>query len=259
VKRLFWDIETSPNIGLFWAAGWKRTIPVENIIQERAIICICYKWEGEKRVRSLEWDEGDDRQLLEDFAPIIEEADEMIAHNGDYFDMRWYNGRHLIHGLPPLPIAKTVDTLKIAKRRFYLNSNKLDYLAKFMLGDCKVETSYGLWKEILLENDPLAMAKMVRYCRKDVLLIEQVWERLRSYETPGTHAAVEKSGNHKDRWMCAHCGSPNVKTSKTRATAAGMIRHQMQCHACSRYYSIANAVHEWYLEAKRFEREVLDA
>jgi hypothetical protein len=37
-KRLFFDIETSPNIGLFWSAGFKLNIAPENIIKERAII-----------------------------------------------------------------------------------------------------------------------------------------------------------------------------------------------------------------------------
>ena len=55
-KRLFFDIETSPNIGFFWQAGYKKNIDYSNIIKERAIICICYKWEGEKEVGYLHWD-----------------------------------------------------------------------------------------------------------------------------------------------------------------------------------------------------------
>ena len=253
MKRLFWDIETAPNLGLFWSSGWKLSIPPENIIQERAVICICYKWQGEDRVHSLKWDRGDDRQMLVNFSGIIEKADEMVAHNGDNFDLKWYNGRHLIHDLPPIPQPKTVDTLKIARRRFYLNSNRLDYIAKLLFGEGKIGTGFGLWKKILLENDPKAMNKMVRYCKKDVLLLERVWERLRSYDPPATHVAVQRTGNPKDRWMCPHCGGANVHMNKTRATATGMIKHQMQCKDCSRYYSIANAVASYYREAKARE------
>ena len=53
-KRLFYDIETSPNIGFFWGAGYKVNISHDNIIKERAIICICYKWEGQDTVHSIE-------------------------------------------------------------------------------------------------------------------------------------------------------------------------------------------------------------
>ena len=64
-RRLFFDIETSPNIGTFWQAGYKKTISPEDIIKERAIICICYKWEGEKKVYGLTWDENqDDKNFL---------------------------------------------------------------------------------------------------------------------------------------------------------------------------------------------------
>ena len=45
-KRLFFDIETSPNIGFFWSSGYKINIPFENILKERAIICIAYKYQG---------------------------------------------------------------------------------------------------------------------------------------------------------------------------------------------------------------------
>ena len=49
MKRLFWDIETSANIGWFWQASRKQFIGPDNIIQERAIICICWKWEGKEK------------------------------------------------------------------------------------------------------------------------------------------------------------------------------------------------------------------
>ena len=67
-RRLFFDIETSPNIGLFWESGYKKTIDYSNIIKERAIICICYKWEDDKQVHSLHWDSKQcDKSMLQKF------------------------------------------------------------------------------------------------------------------------------------------------------------------------------------------------
>jgi hypothetical protein len=69
--RLFFDIETSPNIGFFWQSGYKLQVPYTNIIKERAIICICYKWENDKKVYSLNWDKDQcDKQMLIDFIKI---------------------------------------------------------------------------------------------------------------------------------------------------------------------------------------------
>ena len=83
-RRLFFDIETSPNIGLFWEAGYKKNIDYSNIIKERGIICICYKWEDEKEVQSLQWDsKQSDKSMLQKFVQVANMSDEMVGHNGD--------------------------------------------------------------------------------------------------------------------------------------------------------------------------------
>jgi DNA polymerase III epsilon subunit-like protein len=191
-------------------------------------------------------------EMICKFVEVLEEADEVIAHNGDKFDMAWYNGRHLIHGLEPIPKVKTVDTYKMAARNFNLNSYKLDYLSKILFGEGKIHTEYDLWRDIVLKNDEKAMGKMIKYCKKDVVLVERVWQKLRDYDAAATHAAVSASGNVRDRWMCQHCGTDHVKKSKTVVTAKGMKQHQMKCleEGCGRFYTIANLVYNWYREAR---------
>ena len=247
IKRLFWDIETSPNIMFSWRAGYKLNLTHDNIIQERAIICICYKWEGEEEVNSIQWDRGDDRELVKEFSEVAAEADEMVAHNGNKFDLKWFNTRNLIHNLPPIPQYKTVDTLTIARKHFYLNSNRLDYLGKILLREGKINTNFDLWKRICLDNEPSAMREMVQYCKKDVELLERIWRKLAPYDTPKTHAGVFAG---LDRWTCPHCASENVKVSKTRPTPKGIVQKQMQCKDCHRYYTIANKVYKDYVVAK---------
>jgi len=250
VRRLFWDIETSPNVGFFWSSGYKVNIPPDNIIQERAIICICFKWEGEKQVHYLQWDGGCDREMIREFIEVASFADEMVAHNGDKFDMAWYNGRHLIHGFDPMPNHKTVDTYKMAAKNFNLNSYKLDYLSKILLGEGKIHAPFQLWEDIVKSNCPKAMKKMIAYCKKDVVLLERVWQKLSAYEEPMTHAGVYKTGDVKKRWTCPHCGSENVYKSKTNVTRKGMAHHQMQCNDCGKYYTIVGLVYKWYREAR---------
>jgi len=78
VRRLFWDLETSPNVVLSWRAGYKINITHDSILKERAIICVCWKWEGESKVHHLEWDKGCDKNLLKEFLKVVEDADEMM-------------------------------------------------------------------------------------------------------------------------------------------------------------------------------------
>lgn len=65
---MFFDIETSFNIGVFFSTGFSQVIMPEDIIHERAIICICWKWEGSDKVHSLHWTkEHSDGKLLKEF------------------------------------------------------------------------------------------------------------------------------------------------------------------------------------------------
>ena len=133
IKRLFWDIEVSPNVGLFWSPGRKVSINPEAIVEERKIICIGWKWEWEKRASVIGWDANqNDEAMIRKFMKIAEEADELVAHFGDSFDMPWFRGRALILGLNPTPLFKTVDTKDLAKKVARFNSNKLDDLGELL-------------------------------------------------------------------------------------------------------------------------------
>ena len=145
-RRLFFDIETSPNIGLFWEAGYKKNIDYSNIIQERAIICICYKWEDEKEVYALQWDaKQNDKRMLEQFIEVANVSNEMVGHNGDKFDLAWIRTRCLFHNISMFPKYTTIDTLKVARQKFRFNSNRLNYIADFLgLGTFETPARYLL-------------------------------------------------------------------------------------------------------------------
>ena len=184
VRRLFFDIETSPNMVFSWNIGNKISLSPDNIIQERAIICICYKWEGEEKVYSLTWNNGDDSQLMSSFAKIITQADEIIGHNSKNYDEKWVKARAIYHNIPLLPRYKQVDTLSLARTGFRFNSNKLNYIGQYLgLGE-KISTTYDLWKKLVLKKKKKALQEMVTYCQQDVNLLEKVYQRLNQYTKP---------------------------------------------------------------------------
>jgi uncharacterized protein YprB with RNaseH-like and TPR domain len=238
IKRLFFDIETSPNIGLFWTAGYKLNIGHDNIIKERAIICICYKWAGEKEVHSLTWDnKQNDKSLLEKFVKIANEADELVGHNGDKYDLAWVRTRCLYHDISLFPSYTTIDTLKYARSKFKFNSNKLDYIAQFLGLGAKISTGFNLWKDIVLNSDKKAMEQMVTYCKGDVVLLEKVYNKLAPHFPEKTHTSEDKAD-------CPTCGSNKWSFSKRRMSAAGTTRVQMQCKKCGRYHTVSEKTYE---------------
>lgn len=234
-KRLFFDIETSPNIGLFWEAGFKKNITTDNIIRERAIICICYKWEDEKEVYALQWDaKQNDKRMLEQFIAVANTANELVGHNGDKFDLAWIRTRCLFHGIDMFPTYQTIDTLKVARSKFRFQSNRLNYIAEFLGLGGKIKTEFNLWKDILLNKDKVAMEKMIKYCKKDVSLLEEVYKLLGNHIAPKTHYGVIFG---QDRGTCPECGSDDLLRNKKWTTATGLVKIQYQCKTCHKFHS----------------------
>jgi transposase-like protein len=230
-KRLFFDLEVSPNIVFSWRSGYNLNIDPDNIIEERKIICVCWKWEGEDEVHSLTWDKKqNDKKLLKDFIKVLNSAHEIVGHNSDRFDTKWLRTRAIIQGVDMLAHYVSIDTLKKAKNGFYFNSNKLDYLGKVLLGQGKLENGgFDTWRKIVLDKDEEALERMVNYCKKDVQILEQVFHKLEPYIKPTQHYGVMFG---EEKFSCPHCSSYNIRRHAMYATAAGTIKYQMRCKSC---------------------------
>ena len=234
-KRLFFDIEVAPNIGLFWDAGYKKNISADSIIKERAIICICYKWEDDEDVQWLTWDKRqNDKKMLHDFIQVANKADEIVGHNGDKFDLAWIRTRCLFHGIPMFPQYVTVDTLKISRSKFKFNSNKLDYIAKFLKLGGKTHTEFSMWTDILLKNDRKQLDKMVDYCVNDVVVLENVYKAMSNHIAPKTHFGVIFGSSKHD---CPECGSDSLLKDGFTYLASGAMRQRYQCKTCHKYFT----------------------
>jgi uncharacterized protein YprB with RNaseH-like and TPR domain len=181
-RLMYLDIETSPNIGFFWQSGYKLNIGYENIIHERAVICICWKWQGEDKVHSLHWNNGCDKELLKNFVEELDKADLVVGHNIQRFDLPWIFGRCVKHKISIDTSFKKEDTLTMARNMFKFNSNRLDYIANYLGVGGKTSTSYDLWKDIVLKNDKKAMKTIIEYCCNDVEILEKVHKRLCQYK-----------------------------------------------------------------------------
>lgn len=113
MKRLYFDVETSPCIGWFWSPGWKVRLNYDNVIEHAKIICISYKWQDEEEVHTLTWNKRKcDKKMIEKFVKVMNRADEIVGHNGDRFDVPWIRTRALYHGIKSVPRWRTLDTLK---------------------------------------------------------------------------------------------------------------------------------------------------
>jgi hypothetical protein len=241
MKRLFLDIEVSPNIVMAWRTGYKIDLNYDGIVKERTIICACYSWQGQERVYSLAWDKHqDDRALLEELLPVMEEADEIVGHYIDGFDLPWIKTRALKHDLDMLPKYKTIDTKAWASKHFYFNSNKLDYISQFLGSGGKIKTDFQLWKDVMAGSAG-ALERMVRYCKGDIRELKFVHSKLERAVPHKTHEGLLQG---KAKWSCPKCASEQVRVGKYGVTAAGTQRYKVTCEACGAHYTITKAVAE---------------
>jgi hypothetical protein len=243
-RILFWDIETTHNIVASFSL-WERrglSIPHTNVIQERYIVTASWKWAGEKKVHSVSTlddparyakDPHDDFHVVKTLHDVLSSADVIVAHYGDGFDTKYFKGRALIHGMAPIPPVKSIDTKKIASQNFLLNSNRLDYLGNTLKVGRKIPTSNQWWLDILTGTDEKrreAITKMVRYNKQDVLLLEDVFYKLRPYMS--NHVNRQLYGS---KGACPKCGSNDVQSRGTHVAVTNVYQ-RFQCQACGGWF-----------------------
>ena len=245
-RILIYDLETSPNVGWFWRAGYKQNIQPNQILKERAIICVSYKWVGEDTVYNLSWDKNQcDKFLIEQFVEVLNDADLIVAHNGDRFDIKWFKTRALFHRIPTLPNYKQFDTLKVAKSKLYLNSNRLDYISKFLGFEGKIQTTPDLWNRVVMLNDRSAMKDMLDYCDEDVRQLEKVYNELKYLDNPKIHAGVL---NGKIKQTSPITGNINIEHIKEITTNSGTIKHIMKDLDTNRFFEMSDTNYKKFLE-----------
>lgn len=231
-RILLWDIETTPMIVTTWGL-FKPHLDHANIRQESFIISGAWKWAEEDEVNAVSINirnPKNDRPVISALHKVLSMADVLVGHNGDKFDLRKFNARAIYHNLRPLPPIPTVDTLKVARKLFYFNSNRLDYLGKFLCGTGKIPTNYDLWMKIM-DKDAEALEKMVKYNKVDVLVLEKVYKRLRPYMRNHPNTAL-----YRDAVCCAACGSEKYEKRGFHYLIATR-RQRYRCNECGAWWS----------------------
>jgi uncharacterized protein YprB with RNaseH-like and TPR domain len=186
-------------------------------------------------MHSLTWDKKQsDKKMLQQFVKVALSAVEIVGHNGDKFDLPWIRTRCLLHRIPMPPNFVTTDTLKVARSKFRFNSNRLNYISQFIGKGQKISTNFGLWKKIVLDNCTASLEKMVKYCKKDVKLLEEVYAEMSVHIPHKVHYGVLAGTS---RGECPSCGSDELRKSVKRSTATGLIKQQYQCKTCGKYHT----------------------
>jgi hypothetical protein len=243
-RILLYDIETSPNLGYVWGKWQQNILEFE---QEWYILSVAWKWLGEKTVHvtSLPKYETYDRDPTNDIGVVqaiwslFNEADVVVAHNGNHFDQPKARTRMLIHQMPPPEPFLEVDTLTLAKRHFKFTSNRLDDLCQVLdIGRKAHHLGFSTWMGCL-EGDEKAWKTMTRYNKQDVVLLEELYLRLRPWAKQ--HPNLGLISNTPD--ACPKCLEQGTMRPKGWAANAVTRRRRYQCSACQGW-SLGRPLHK---------------
>jgi uncharacterized protein YprB with RNaseH-like and TPR domain len=252
-KILFYDIETTKLLADVWWTG-KQYVSHASLRTETKIISISYKWLGSEKVECITWDNDKkcDKELIEKFLKIYNEANFVVGINNDNFDNRLVNVRGFKYQLDVNTHVRSLDLQREAKRLFRLPSYSMAYIAKYLGLEGKYNHAGGsMWEDIqygVKEKSEKALKEMVKYNDQDVLTTEQLYFHMRKYIKTIMHIGVL---NNTQKYCCPTCGSDKVSLYKTTVTPAGTIQHIMQCEKDEIKYKINNSTYLKFINDKR--------
>ena len=230
-KILLLDAETAPTMAYVWGL-WKQNIGLDQILDRGYLMSCTCKWLGEKEVYYIENKTHNDYRITKTILDYLNEADNVVAHNGKKFDIPFIKARAVVHSIPPPSPFKIIDTLEIAKKEFLFSSNKLEALAKELgctpKGKHNDFSGFKMWSECLQGNYK-AWEAMKEYNIQDVLTLEEVYLKMRPYASQHPNVTVED--DLEPMFRCPKCGSDNVHLRGYTHTNVGKY-HKYVCLDC---------------------------
>lgn len=227
-KILLLDIETAPNMAYVWGA-WKQNVGHNQWVKKSHIMSIAYKWLNAEGTFYMENRLNDDRDIVREIYRLLDEADIVVAHNGQKFDLPTIIGRGVVHGFQPPSPYFIVDTFQVARKELRLVGNSLKILCD-QLGlpakeDHKKFPGFELWAECLKGNDE-AWEEMKEYNIADVTSLEALYLRLRPYMKNHPNVVY-----NTDEVKCPKCGG-DVQYRGYYFSRAGLCYRRFQCKKC---------------------------
>lgn len=233
-KVLVFDTENAPNLASVWGV-WNQNLQPANLISDWYMLSWSAKWMGDSKMMgdvltSKEARAEDDHRLMSGLHNLMNEADVVIAHNADKFDIPIVQTRFLLNGLTPPSPYRVIDTLKVARKEFRFAHNKLDFLAdRLGIPHKKLETEHQLWLDCRAGKQE-ALDYMLKYNKMDVTVLEEVYYKIRPYikSHPNFNLYLETDG------VCASCGSDKLTKNGHYYTSVNKY-DSYQCKDCGSF------------------------
>jgi exonuclease len=238
LRILLLDLELTFAVYYAYPSKREQYLSDKNIIHDQFCTCAAWKWHDERRTYAVKITD-DKKQFKKDFRndrvvavklhELMTEADVIVAHNGDNFDIKHANVLFDRHGLGPIPMKKSIDTLKLARKHFAFPGNSLDSLAKRFGG--KGKNKKPNWYK-MTDGDAKEIGIAATYCKNDVMELERVFKRIRPYIN--NYPIAPRINYVGD--SCHKCRKGTFQKNGSALRTYGRIQ-RLQCNCCGAWGS----------------------
>lgn len=229
MEILFLDIETAPLLADVWGL-FDQNVGLNQIRDPGGLLCYSAKWRGNDEMY-FHSDHHSGRPVMVEVAHrLLDQADVVVTWNGARFDVPHLNREFLEMGLKPPSPFKQVDLYRAVRRVFKFPSNKLQYVSTALGLDGKVEhEGHLLWVKCMM-GDEDAWRRMQEYNRQDVILLEQLYDRLLPWIPNHPSMALDHDGE-----CCPKCSSTRLQKRGTAQTLQSSFQ-RYQCQDCGGWF-----------------------
>ena len=235
LKILTLDIENAPMLSFHWGL-WQQDVQQSMRIPENRsyMMSVAAKWLGNDEVFYYETRNEDDSEITAAILKLLDEADIVVGHNAQKFDMKKINAYAALNGLEPPSPYRVVDTMLIAKKHFAFERNTLEYLSSVLCSSQKSAhkkfNGFELWSECIKGNEE-AWKEMKHYNIQDVRVTEELYLILRPWAKG--HPSVNVLAN-STKYKCVACASTNLAKNGYSLTNTSKFQ-RYKCGDCGSY------------------------
>jgi DNA polymerase elongation subunit (family B) len=248
LRTITLDIEKAPDLVYTWGR-FKQFISQSQVVQEGYILSYSIKVldEDDKYALGLDtfleverptYEEMlvAEKSLLALLKKELNDADVIIAHNGDKFDIPYINSRFAYHKMSPPSFSTQIDTLKFARKAFKFPSNALASLCSYL--QLPLKTDSGGMETFIqcMRGSRKAFKTILEYNLNDSVITEKLYHRIAPF------VRAHPNMGHGE-FKCPKCGSSDLqRRGVTPPTAAGVSYPRYSCSSCGKWSQGKQAV-----------------
>lgn len=231
------DLETAPHLAHVWSL-WDQNISIGQVENWTEVICFAAKWFGDKRVDFYSVHHHSHEEMIKAAHSLLDEADIVVHYYGKRFDIPHLNREFVELGLNPPSPYRQVDLKQVVAKQFKFASNKLQHVStKLGLEGKTPHTGFQLWLDCIA-GDEKAWRLMKKYNKQDVVLLEELFERIKPW-IPGLPSPALYDDSEED--VCNRCGSTDLARQGFAVTQLATYQRYL-CKACGGWMRGGKAV-----------------